>query len=125
MFLIHTHRPNADLSQFLFDSIIFFVEILHFVTKSTRDMTNGTCTFFFPILLDVCQLFLHDEDILLLALGGIQNLVLSSKESYVNRCRLADSGGLVILSQIYDISASETIKARCLQAIKNLFGSSM
>lgn len=77
------------------------------------------------VLLDVCQLFLHDEDILLLALGGIQNLVLSSKESYVNRCRLADSGGLVILSQIYDISASETIKARCLQAIKNLFGSSI
>ena len=71
---------------------------------------------------DVCQRFTQDEEILLLAVGGIQNLV---RDSYVNRCRLADSDGLIILSRIYSTSESEEIKARCLNAIRNLIGNYM
>ena len=59
---------------------------------------------------------------LLLAIGGIQNLV---QDSYVNRCRLADSDGLIILSQVYYSSESDAVKTRCLHAVKNLLGNSM
>lgn len=59
---------------------------------------------------------------LLLAIGGIQNLV---QDSYVNRCRLADSDGLIILSQVYYTSESDVVKTRCLHAVKNLLGNSM
>lgn len=75
--------------------------------------------FFSP---DVCQRFSQDEEIILLAIGGIQNLV---QDSYVNRCRLADSHGLIILSQVYYNSESDPVKTRCLHAIKNLLGNSM
>ncbi|CAH3151004.1 unnamed protein product [Pocillopora meandrina] len=70
-------------------------------------------------LLDVCQRFLQDEEILLLAVGAIQNLV---RDSYVNRCRLADSDGLIVLSRIYRASESEAIKTKCLHALRNLVG---
>lgn len=75
--------------------------------------------FFSP---DVCRRFVQDEEVLLLAIGGIQNLV---QDSYVNRCRLADSDGLIILSQVYYNSESDPVKTRCLHAIKNLLGDSM
>ena len=68
---------------------------------------------------DVCQRFLQDEEILLLAVGAIQNLV---RDSYVNRCRLADSDGLIVLSRIYRASESEAIKTKCLHALRNLVG---
>lgn len=68
---------------------------------------------------DVCQRFPQDEEILLLAVGGIQNLV---RASYVNRCRLADSNGLIVLSHIYCASESEAVKTRCLHALRNLVG---
>ena len=71
---------------------------------------------------DVCQRFLQDEEILLLAVGAIQNLV---RDSYVNRCRLADSDGLIILSRIYRASESEAIKTKCLHALRNLVGKYM
>jgi len=74
------------------------------------------------VLLDVCQRFSQDEEVLLLAIGGIQNLV---QDSYVNRCRLADSDGLIILSQVYYKSESDPVKTRCLHAIKNLLGNSI
>lgn len=74
------------------------------------------------VLLDVCQRFSQDEEIILLAIGGIQNLV---QDSYVNRCRLADSHGLIILSQVYYNSESDPVKTRCLHAIKNLLGNSI
>ncbi|KAJ7361742.1 hypothetical protein OS493_014382 [Desmophyllum pertusum] len=74
------------------------------------------------VLLDVCQRYSQDEEILLLAIGGIQNLV---QDSYVNRCRLADSDGLIILSRVYYTSDSDAIKTRCLHAIKNLLGNSI
>ncbi|RMX48072.1 hypothetical protein pdam_00002622 [Pocillopora damicornis] len=62
---------------------------------------------------------LLDEEILLLAVGAIQNLV---RDSYVNRCRLADSDGLIVLSRIYRASESEAIKTKCLHALRNLVG---
>ena len=71
---------------------------------------------------DVCQRFLQDEEILLLAVGAIQNLV---RDSYVNRCRLADSDGLIVLSRIYRASESEAIKTKCLHALRNLVGKYM
>ncbi|PFX15541.1 Adenylate cyclase type 6 [Stylophora pistillata] len=71
------------------------------------------------IKVDVCQRFVQDEEILLLAVGGIQNLV---RASYVNRCRLADSNGLIVLSHIYCASESEAVKTRCLHALRNLVG---
>lgn len=71
---------------------------------------------------DVCRRFQHDEEILLLAIGGIQNLV---RDSYVNRCRLADSDGLIILGQLYFACESDAVKERCLGAIKNLLGNSV
>lgn len=74
------------------------------------------------VLLDVCRRFQHDEEILLLAIGGIQNLV---RDSYVNRCRLADSDGLIILGQLYFACESDAVKERCLEAIKNLLGNSI
>ena len=75
--------------------------------------------FFSP---DVCQRFSQDEEVLLLAIGSIQNLV---QDSYVNRYRLADSDGLIILSQVYYSSESDPVKTKCLHAIKNLLGNSM
>ncbi|KAK2551490.1 hypothetical protein P5673_027680 [Acropora cervicornis] len=77
------------------------------------------------VLLDVCQHFFHDEEVLFLALGGLLNLVCYPSESYVNRCRLADSDGLVIMTHVHETSSSESIKIRCLQLIKNLLGNSM
>lgn len=71
---------------------------------------------------DVCRRFAGDEELLLLAIGGIQNLV---RDSYVNRCRLADCDGLIILGQLYFACESDAIKERCLEAIKNLLGNSM
>ena len=71
---------------------------------------------------DVCQRFLQDEEVLLLAVGAIQNLV---RDSYVNRCRLADSDGLIVLSRIYRASESEAIKTKCLHALRNLVGKYM
>lgn len=76
-------------------------------------------------LLDVCQCFFHDEEILFLALGGLLNLVWHPCESYVNRCHLADSDGLVIMTHVHETSSSESIKTRCLHVIKNLLGNSM
>ena len=55
-------------------------------------------------------------------MGGIQNLV---RDSYVNRCRLADSDGLIILGQLYFACESDAVKERCLGAIKNLLGNSV
>ena len=72
--------------------------------------------------LDVCRRFSQDEEIILLAIGSIQNLV---QDSYVNRCRLADSDGLIILSQVYYNTESDPVKTRCLHAMKNLLGNSM
>ena len=84
------------------------------------------CFFLMDMYLsDVCQHFFHDEEILFLALGGLLNLVWHPSESYVNRCRLADSDGLVIMTYVHDTSSSESIKTRCLQLIKNLLGNSM
>lgn len=77
------------------------------------------------VLLDVCQHFFHDEEVLFLALGGLLNLVWHPSESYVNRCRLADSDGLVIMTHVHETSSSESIKTRCLQLIKNLLGNSI
>ncbi|XP_078381950.1 uncharacterized protein LOC144664652 isoform X2 [Oculina patagonica] len=74
------------------------------------------------VLLDVCQRFPRDEEMLLLAIGGIQNLV---QDSYVNRCRLADSDGLIILTEVYFTSESDAVKTRCLHAVKNLLGNSI
>lgn len=74
------------------------------------------------VLLDVCRRFSQDEEVLFLAIGSIQNLV---QDSYVNRCRLADSDGLITLSQVYYNSESDPVKTRCLHAIKNLLGNSI
>lgn len=107
------------------DLQVWFVKFFcMYVVNAINDQILNTAKNSFSVS-DVCQRFLHDEEILLLALGGIQNLVWGPSESYINRCRLADTDGLIILSQIYDTSSNETIKARCLEAIKNLLGNSM
>lgn len=115
--ILHWHSIHS-LCQLFTQLIIYSCSTVYYTVKNeiVRNWNN------FIVFPDVCQRFLHDEEILLLAIGGIQNLVW---ESYVNRCRLADSHGLIILSQIHYVTSSGAIKARCLEAIKNLLGSSM
>ncbi|XP_031548893.1 uncharacterized protein LOC116286503 isoform X2 [Actinia tenebrosa] len=73
------------------------------------------------ILMDICLQYEEEDDVLLLALGTLQNIMVAT---VINRSRTADCHGLTIFVHLYLKTTNEEVKNRALRALKNLVGGS-